>query len=64
MSICKRIEELKEIADIDVQAVIVIADLTDDEARTQGMGAEMLEKTYGVKVYSIIEEKDVRKFMA
>lgn len=62
-SICKRIEELKKIADIHIEAVIVIADLTDDEARAQGMGAEMLEKTYGVKVYSIIEEKDVRKFI-
>ena len=50
-------------ANIDVIAVIVIADLTDDEARAQGLGAQMLEEKYGEKVYSIITEKDVVKFL-
>ena len=62
-TICKRIERLKEVANIDVIAVIVIADLTDDEARAQGLGAHMLEEKYGAKVYSIITEKDVAKFL-
>ena len=60
-TICNRIERLKEVADIDVTEVVVIADLTDDEARAQGLGAQMLEEKYGAKVYSIITEKDVTK---
>ena len=40
-TMCERIERLKEVADIDVIAVVVIADLTDDEARAQGMGAQI-----------------------
>ncbi len=62
-TICKRIERLKEVADIDVIAVVVIADLTDDKAREQGLGAQMLEEKYGAKVYSIITEKDVAKVL-
>ena len=58
-TICERIERLKEVADIDVTAVVVIADLTDDEAKAQGLGARMLEEKYGATVYSIITEKDV-----
>ena len=60
-TICKRIERLKEVANIEVIAVVVIADLTNDEAREQGLGAQMLEEKYGAKVYSIITEKDVMK---
>lgn len=62
-TICKRIEQLKSVADIEVTAIIVIADLTDEEARAQGLGAQMLEEKYGAKVYSIITEKDVRKVL-
>ena len=62
-TICKRIERLKEVADIDVTAVVVIADLTDDEARAQGLGAQMLEEKYGAKTFSIIKEKDVNNFL-
>ena len=62
-TMCERIERLKEVANIDVIAVVVIADLTDDEARAQGMGARMLEEKYGAKVYSIISEKDIRKIL-
>ena len=62
-TLCNRIERLKEVANIDVIAVVVIADLTDDEARLQGFGEQMLEEKYGAKVYSIITEKDVVKFL-
>lgn len=62
-TICKRIERLKGVADIDVTAVVVIADLTDDEARAKGLGVQMLEEKYGAKVYSIITEKDVAKVL-
>lgn len=60
-TICKRIERLKEVANIEVIAVVVIADLTNDEAREQGLGTQMLEEKYGAKVYSIITERDVTK---
>ena len=36
-----------------------VADLTNDEAKAQGYGAQMLEEKYGAKVYSIITEKDI-----
>ena len=44
-------------------AVVVIADLTDDEAREQGLGAQMLEEKYGAKTFSIIKDNDVKKFL-
>ena len=43
-TICERIDRLKEVADIDIVAVVVIADLTDEDARTQGLGAKLLEE--------------------
>ncbi|MBQ7775566.1 MAG: orotate phosphoribosyltransferase [Lachnospiraceae bacterium] len=63
LTICKRIERLKAVADIEVVAVVVIADLTNAEARAQGLGARMLEEKYGAKVYSIITEKDVENVL-
>lgn len=60
-TICERIERLKTVANIEVVAVVVIADLTDDEAKAQGLGARMLEEKFGAKVYSIITDKDVVK---
>ena len=62
-TICERIDRLKEVADIDIVAVVVIADLTDEDARAQGLGAKLLEEKYGAKVYSIITEKDVQKVL-
>lgn len=59
-TICERIERLKDVANIEVTAVVVIADLTDDEAKAKGLGEQMLEEKYGAKVYSIITEKDVK----
>ena len=38
------LDRLKEMADIDIVAVVVIADLTDEDARTQGLGAKLLEE--------------------
>ena len=58
-TICERIDHLMELAQIEVVAVVVIADLTNEEAKTKGLGAKMLEEKYGAKVYSIITEKDI-----
>ena len=60
-TICERIDRIKEIADIRVTAVVVIADLTNEEALAAGYGARMLEEKYGAKVYAVITEKDIRK---
>ena len=62
-TICERIERLKEIADIEVAAIVVIADLTNEEAKAKGLGAQMLEERYGAKVVSVIQEKDVIKYL-
>ena len=62
-TICERIECLKAVADIDVAAVVVIADLTNEEAKEKGLGAQMLEEKYGAKVVSIIQEKDVINYL-
>ena len=63
LTLCERIDRLKGIADIEVTAVIVIANLTNDEAAVQGLGAKMVEEKYGSKVYSIITEKDIHQFL-
>ncbi len=61
ITLCERIERLKEAADIKVVAIIVIADLTNEEAKQQGLGAQMLEERYNTKVYSVIGENDILK---
>ncbi len=59
LTICERIDRLKEQADIEVTALVVIADLTNEEARAKGLGTTMIEEKYGTKVYSIITAKDI-----
>lgn len=59
LTLCERIERLKEMTDIKVVAIIVIADLTNEEARQQYLGVRMLEERYNTKVYSVISEKDI-----
>lgn len=59
LTLCKRIDQLKELANINIVAVIVIANLTNDEALEKGWGPQMLEQKYGAKVYSVITENDI-----
>lgn len=59
LTLCERIDRLKELADISIAAVIVIANLTNDEAIEKGWGPQMIEQKYGTKVYSVITEADV-----
>lgn len=59
LTLCERIDQLKELANINIAAVIVIADLTNDEAIEKGWGPQMLEQKYGAKVYSVITENDI-----
>ena len=50
---------MKELAEIEVTALVVIDDLTNEEARAKGLGTAMLEEKYRIKVYSIITAKDI-----
>lgn len=59
LTLCERIDQLKTLADINIAAVIVIANLTNDEALEKGWGPQMVEQKYGAKVYSVITEADV-----
>lgn len=62
ITLCERIERLREVADINVVAVIVIADLTNEEALQKGLGTPMIEEKFGTRVYSIIKDVDIEKF--
>ena len=57
----KLLEDNSEVADVEIAAVVVIADLTNEEAREKGLGPALLAEKYGTKVYSIITDKDVEK---
>ena len=61
ITLCERIERLRETADIKVAAVIVIADLTNEEALRKGLGTSMIEEKFGAKVYSVIRDQDIEK---
>lgn len=60
-NLTERIERLKELADIDIVAVIVIADfmsMSKDDIKT---GSQRIEEIYNTKVYSIITKEDINK---
>jgi orotate phosphoribosyltransferase len=61
LTLCERIDRIKEVADVEIAAVVVIADLTNEEAKGKGLGPTLLAEKYGAKVYSIISNKDVEK---
>jgi len=61
LTLCERIDHLKKLADFNIAAVIVIANLTNNEALEKGWGPQMIEQKYGAKVYSVITETDILK---
>ena len=63
LTMCERIDRLKAVADIEITAVVIIADLTNEEAKAQGLGTKMVEEKYGTKVYSIITTKDIETML-
>jgi orotate phosphoribosyltransferase len=58
-TLIERIERLKEIANIEVIAVIVIADFLTTKVEGLMTGAQRIEEKYGAKVYSIITKDDI-----
>ncbi|MBR6664628.1 MAG: helix-turn-helix domain-containing protein [Lachnospiraceae bacterium] len=61
LTLCERIDRIREVADVEIAAVVVIADLTNEEAKEKGLGPALLAEKYGTKVYSVITDKDVEK---
>lgn len=59
LTLCERIDKIKKSADVEVTAIVIIADLTNEEAKQKGLGPQMLKERYGARVYSIISEKDI-----
>ncbi|MDD4113788.1 MAG: phosphoribosyltransferase family protein [Herbinix sp.] len=60
-SLYERIERLKKLADIEIAAVIVIADFmskSKDDLRT---GVQRIEEMYNTRVYSIITKEDINR---
>lgn len=57
-SIEERINRLKEQANIEIAAVIVIINRCNQAEKS--LGVSMLEEKYGAKVYSLITDEDIR----
>jgi orotate phosphoribosyltransferase len=60
-NLIERIERLKKMADIEVAAVIVIADFMSTREGENKTGAQRIEERYGTKVYSIITKDDITR---
>lgn len=58
-NLIERIERLKELAEIKVAAVIVVADFMTTKEGEIKTGAQRIEERYGTKVYSIITKDDI-----
>lgn len=58
-SVIERIERLQEIADVEVIALIVIADCMATKDGSLKTGAQKIEEKYDAKVYSIITKDDI-----
>ncbi|WFR58903.1 helix-turn-helix domain-containing protein [Anaerocolumna sp. AGMB13025] len=60
-NLIERIERLRKLADIEVTAVIVIADFMSTREGDLMTGAQRIEEKYGTKVYSIITKDDITR---
>lgn len=60
-TLIERIERLKEIAKIEITAIIVITDFMTTKENDMVTGAQRIEEIYGAKVYSIITKEDIER---
>ncbi|NLO09701.1 MAG: helix-turn-helix domain-containing protein [Clostridiales bacterium] len=60
-SLYERIERLKELADIEIAAVIVIADFMSKNEDDLKTGSQRIEEMYNTKVYSMVTKEDIQK---
>lgn len=58
-NIAERIEKLLKEADVNIAAIVVIANRYEEN--TECIGAEMIAKKYNTKVYSIISHNDIQQ---
>lgn len=58
-SLYERIERLKKLADIEIAAVIVIADFMSKSEEDLKTGSQRIEEMYNTKVYTIITKEDI-----
>lgn len=62
-TISKCMEEIMKITRIEVAAILVIADRMIPGTVTGKTGAKLLEETYHTKVYSVITEEDIQRYL-
>ena len=62
-TLMSRLEQIKQLADIEIAAVIVIADrkICSEEG---AIGSKLIEERYNTKVYSIISDEDIQSALA
>lgn len=58
-TLMNRLEQITQIADIEIAAVIVIADRMVCDDASGKIGSKLIEERYHTKVYSIISEDDI-----
>lgn len=59
-TLAARLKEIKKMADVEIAAVIVIADRMIPNEKTGQIGSKMIEERYNTKVYSIISGEDIQ----
>ncbi|MBE5949883.1 MAG: helix-turn-helix domain-containing protein [Lachnospiraceae bacterium] len=62
-TLSERLEHILKLANIEIAAVIVIADRMICRDSQVGIGSKMIEEKYNTKVYSIITEEDIKQFL-
>ena len=63
-TISQRIDEIMKTTRIEVAAVVVIANRMIQDGSSGKIGSAMIEEKYGTKVYSIISDEDVQKYIS
>lgn len=62
-TLSERLEHILKLANIEIAAVIVIADRMICRDSQVGIGSKMIEEKYNTRVYSIITEEDIKQFL-
>lgn len=63
-TIVQRIDEIMKTARIEVAAVVVIANKMISDGASEKIGSAVIEEKYDTRVYSIITDEDVKKYIS
>ena len=63
-TIVQRMDEIMKTARIEVAAVVVIANRMISDGASEKIGSAVIEEKYGTRVYSIITDEDVKKYIS